>query len=85
MDEQAVGQTYVTDLLPLTAENQAELGSVCTADGEGPGPGMLKIGFQVSMESEVDPAPNGIAVVTSLEITTRLVECEVPENEEGTE
>lgn len=74
--ELPVDQNYLTDPLLLTADDQTEFGSVCTAAGAGPGSGTLNIGFRISMQSDVEPAPDGIVTVTALGITNRLVECE---------
>ncbi|MBE3043893.1 hypothetical protein IMZ48_15225 [Candidatus Bathyarchaeota archaeon] len=72
-------QNYLTDPLLLTADKQTELGSVCTAEGAGPGSGTLNIGFRISMQSDAKSVPDGIVTVTALGITNRLVECEAAE------
>lgn len=72
-----VDQNYITDPLLLTAENQTEFGSVCTAQDAGLGSGILNLWFRISMQSDTEPPPNGIVTVTALGITNRLVECEV--------
>lgn len=72
-------QFYLTDPLLLTPEDQSLFGSVCTAAGDGAGSGTLNINFRLSMQSDVEPAPNGIVTITALGITNMLVECEAPE------
>ncbi|KAL2105719.1 hypothetical protein VUR80DRAFT_9591 [Thermomyces stellatus] len=78
--ETPVDQVYLTDPLLLTSENQTEFGSPCTAVGDGPGSGTLNINFRLSMQSDTDPAPNGIVTISALGIANKLVECDAPES-----
>lgn len=79
-EETPVDQFYLTDPLLLTSENQTQFGSECTAPGDGAGSGTLNINFRLSMQSETEPAPDGIVTIVALGITNKLVECEVPES-----
>lgn len=76
--ETPVDQSYLTDPLLLTSENQTQFGSACTAPGDGTGSGTLNIDFRISMQSDTEPAPNGIVTIRALGITNKLVECEAP-------
>ena len=78
--ETPVDQFYLTDPLVLTSENQTQFGSVCTSPGDGAGSGTLNINFRLSMQSDIEPAPNGIVTIRALGITNKLVKCEVPES-----
>ncbi|SPO05252.1 uncharacterized protein DNG_07939 [Cephalotrichum gorgonifer] len=76
-----VDQRYITDPLLLTSENKTEFASVCTGAGAGASSGTLNISFRLSLQSDVEPAPNGIVAMSALGITNRLVKCEGVEEE----